>query len=68
MQGFVLKMVDKISINSELENIDLINEIAENYGSQSISIVLDYKRINQTYKIFTNCGNLKKDIPQRSFF
>ena len=59
---------DKISINSELENIDLINEIAENYGSQSISIVLDYKRINQTYKIFTNCGNLKKDIPLKEVF
>ena len=25
-------------------------------------------KINQTYKIFTNCGNLKKDIPLKEVF
>ena len=59
---------DKISINSELENVELLNQIAENYGSQSISIVLDYKKVNQTYEIFTNCGELKKNISFKQVF
>ena len=50
---------DKIFISTEFTNLELINKISEVYGNQSISVVLDYKRKNNTFEIFTNCGKTK---------
>ena len=49
---------DKILINSEFENTELINKISELYGNQSISIALDYKN-DTNNSVFTNCGKKK---------
>ena len=51
---------DKILINSEFENIELINKISEFYGSQSIAIVLDYKKVSNKYEVYTHCATIKK--------
>ncbi len=53
---------DKIFINSEFENIDLINKISDTYGSQSISIVLDYRKIDREYLVYTNFGSKKNNL------
>jgi cyclase len=50
---------DKISINSAcLENINIISEFANVFGSQSIVISIDIKKIGETYKIY----NSQKDL------
>ena len=44
---------DKISINSAaLKKPELISQIAKEFGSQSIVISVDVKKINNDYKIF----------------
>ncbi|MDA7752325.1 HisA/HisF-related TIM barrel protein [Candidatus Pelagibacter sp.] len=59
---------DKISINTEFENIDLINKISDIYGAQSISLVLDYKRVNKNFELYSNCGTEKKNINLNNIF
>ena len=54
---------DKIIINTEARNSDLLNQISEIYGSQATSIMIDYKYNNheKKYEVFTNCGTKKSD-------
>ena len=56
---------DKILINTESQNIDLINEVSENYGNQAISLMIDYKYDDDKKRnnnIFLNCGTEKKSV------
>jgi len=55
---------DKIIINTEAKNNNLINEVCEIYGSQAISIMIDYKFNKEKMKneIFTNCGSSKVEV------
>ena len=43
---------DKVVINSNL-NLKLLSEISKNYGHQSIVASIDFKKIKNQYKIFT---------------
>ena len=59
---------DKIFINSEFVNIELINKISDTYGNQSISIVLDYRKINEDYLVYTNYGSKKNNLNLKENF
>ena len=53
---------DKISINSAaLKKPELISQIAKEFGSQSIVISVDVKKINNDYKIFYDCGKTQSN-------
>ena len=48
---------DKITMNSfAVENPNLINEVASNFGSQAITISLQVKRIDNDFKVMTFNG------------
>lgn len=47
---------DKISISSNFNDVELIKSISKEYGSQSISLILDYKKIKKRNIIFINNG------------
>ena len=50
---------DKISINSAcIEDVNIISEFANIFGSQSIVVSIDVKKIGEIYKIY----NAKKDL------
>ena len=49
---------DKVIINSELANIDLVNKISSKYGAQAIIGSIDFSSINEN-SFFINNG--KKD-------
>ena len=53
---------DKILINSKIFDRNLINNISEIYGSQAISIMIDYKIQNGNLNLYLNCGREKQDI------
>ena len=60
---------DKILINSMIhENKNLINEIAEFYGEQSIILGVDLKKIEKEYFIFINNGQKKINEKANKFF
>tara|TARA_A100001015_G_scaffold306560_1_gene401041 strand:- start:1580 stop:2350 length:771 start_codon:yes stop_codon:yes gene_type:complete len=49
--------VEKIILNSSIfNNYNLINQLAKKFGSQSIVISCDIKKINNEYKLFSNSG------------
>ena len=49
--------VEKVIINSEnFSNKDLIQKIAKKFGSQSVVVSIDVKKINNEYKILSNNG------------
>ena len=50
---------DKILINSKILDQEFINNISEIYGSQAISLVIDYKVNNNGYDLYLNCGREK---------
>jgi len=55
--------VEKIAISSIIfDNIDLVSQISNYSGSQSMVVVLDIKKENNEYFIFTNNGKKKIDI------
>ena len=48
---------DKVAINSAvLKNPNLINEIAKEFGSQSLVVSIDVKIVNNEYRIFSDGG------------
>lgn len=48
---------DKVSVNSAVvNNPDLINELASEFGSQCVVIAIDAKRINGLWKVHSNGG------------
>ena len=52
--------VEKITINSILkEDTKIISEVANKFGSQSIVVSLDVRKINNEYLIFFNNGTLQ---------
>ena len=53
---------DKILINTKMFDIDFINNISEIYGSQSISLIIDYKIESNNFNSYLNCGRQKQDI------
>ena len=49
--------VEKICLNSSvLSNINLVEEMAKELGSQSVSVCLNFKKINNNYFIVSNTG------------
>jgi len=60
---FFKKGADKISINTvSYAKKDIINQIADLYGSQSISIMLDYKKNDNEINLYSDCGTKFQDI------
>ena len=54
---------DKISINTaSYIKKKVINQIAQLYGSQSISIMLDYKKTDNKINLYSDCGTKFQDI------
>lgn len=50
---------DKILINSSAyRSKEIVNEIADYFGSQAISIGIDYKRNGQKIELYSNCGKI----------
>ena len=53
---------DKVCLNSApLENPEIINQIAREFGSQSIVISIDVKFVNKKYEIFYEYGKKKAE-------
>ena len=51
--------VEKICINTEvLNNIELIKEISDDIGSQSLSVSLNIKKINNEFRVVNNFGKI----------
>ena len=54
---------DKVSINTAaIKNPQLINDAANNFGSQCMVVAIDAKRVNKSYKIFTHGGRKETGI------
>ncbi len=54
---------DKILINSlAFENRTIIEKISSSYGSQAISIMIDYKKFNDNIKLYSSCGTKLEKI------
>ncbi len=54
---------DKIVINSALyDNLNLIDDVGENIGAQSIVVSIDVKKINNKYYCFSHCGTKNRKI------
>lgn len=52
----------KVSINSAaVRNPDLINQIAEKYGSEVITVAIDAKQVDGVWKVLTHGGNKESD-------
>ena len=55
--------VEKVIINSiNFEGKNLIEEIANKFGSQSVIVSVDVKKVDNIYRVFSNNGKIKKDI------
>ncbi len=62
-KNFFESGADKILINTFVyKSIDLINKISGNYGSQAISVGIDYKRNEKQIGLYSNCGNTLEKI------
>ena len=62
-KNFFENGADKISINTACyEKKDIINQIANLYGSQSISIMLDYKKNKNQIDLHSECGTKFQEI------
>ena len=54
---------DKVLINTAAySNPDLIKEIADQFGSQSLVVGFDIKAQNGDYAVFSNCGRKKENV------
>lgn len=54
---------DKITINSAaVRDPDLINELAEKFGSQCIVVAIDAKKTNGVWKVYLNGGRIPTEI------
>jgi imidazole glycerol-phosphate synthase subunit HisF len=54
---------DKISVNSSvIKNPDLINELADKFGSQCIVVAIDAKKINDEWIVYLNGGRVATDL------
>lgn len=56
-KNFFQNGADKISINTiSYDDKETINKISDLYGSQSISVMIDYKKNNDEIFLYSNCG------------
>tara|TARA_B100000767_G_scaffold35115_1_gene29840 strand:+ start:541 stop:1341 length:801 start_codon:yes stop_codon:yes gene_type:complete len=58
---------DKVVINSNL-NLKLLSEISKNYGHQSIVASIDFKKIKNQYKIFTENASRQLKTSIKDYF
>lgn len=60
--------IEKISLSSAIfENFELIKEFKNEFGSQSISVVIDIKKQNSEYFIFINNGYYNTKLKPNNF-
>ncbi len=60
--------IEKISISSAIfENFELIKEFKNEFGSQSVSVVIDVKKYKSEYFIFINNGNYNTKLRPNDF-
>lgn len=60
VQNIIERGADKISLNSILKNnINIIKEISKNFGSQSVVVSIDLKKVDGKYYCFFNGGKKK---------
>lgn len=63
MKNVIKRGADKVSINTAaFLNPSLISKGAEIFGSQCITVAIDAKKINNSYKVFTFGGTKKTEI------
>lgn len=56
----IMAGADKISVNSSaVKNPDLINQIAKNFGSQSLTVAVDIKYMDEDWFVFVNGGRFR---------
>lgn len=54
---------DKVSVNSAaVRRPDLINEIAQSFGSQCIVVAIDAREVESKWNVYLNGGRLKTEI------
>lgn len=54
---------DKICINSSLfKNLKLLNQASKIFGSQSVGVLIQYKKINENYEVFAESGRERTRI------
>lgn len=54
---------DKVSINSSaVKRPDLVNELADKFGSQCVVVAIDAKQINNTWKVHLAGGTIPTEI------
>jgi cyclase len=59
---------DKLVINTNLLNMNLIKKISNTYGEQCLVGSIDYSRENNCFKFFVNNGKKIIDISIKNFF
>ena len=60
---FFEKGADKISINTACyQKKNIVNQIADLYGSQAISIMLDYKKNDNKIDLYSDCGTKFQNV------
>ncbi len=60
--------VEKVCLNSRLsKDLEIINQVANKFGSQSAVVSIDVKKIQQKYFIFFNNGKIKSSINLREY-
>jgi cyclase len=63
IRELLLSGADKVLVTSEAtNNINFIKESAKIYGSQCIIVGLDYKKIDNKYKVFSKSGLLETSL------
>jgi len=54
---------DKILLNTmTYDKKKIVNKIADFFGSQAISVMVDFKKKMKHYELYSNCGKKKEDI------
>ena len=68
VSSFIGEGVEKICINSELENnLGIIEKIASRFGSQSVVASIDVKKINNEYKVCFQNGQKISNINLKEY-
>ena len=53
----IIKAADKVSINSAaIKTPKLINQISDQFGSQSVVLAMDVKKKNNTWRVYSHAG------------
>ena len=65
---YIQSGADKLVINSNLFNRDLLNKIANTYGEQCIIASLDYSNIDNNFIFYSKNGSTKVNIKLKTIF